>query len=73
MSKLSSNKLQEYNNNGYLAPIDVLTKDEVIEIRKEIEFIEAKLPDQIEKSVSKEIQLSEIAGILEEQRNEGTS
>ena len=42
MSKLSSNKLQEYNNNGYLAPIDVLTKDEVIEIRKEIEIQKEK-------------------------------
>ena len=50
MSKLSSNQIQEYNNNGYVAPIDVLTKNETIEIRKEIEFIEAKLPDQIEKS-----------------------
>ena len=50
MFKLSSNQLQEYNNNGYVAPIDVLTKDESIEIRKEIEFIEKKFPKEIEKS-----------------------
>ena len=50
MSKLSSNQLQEYNHNGYVAPIDILTKNETIEIRKEIEFIEQKFPNEIEKS-----------------------
>jgi non-heme Fe2+,alpha-ketoglutarate-dependent halogenase len=50
MPKLSSNQLQEYNDNGYVAPIDVLTKNETIEIRKEIEFIEKKFPKGIEKS-----------------------
>jgi non-haem Fe2+, alpha-ketoglutarate-dependent halogenase len=50
MSKLSSNQLQEYNNNGYVAPIDVLSKNETIAIRKEIEFIEQKFPAEIEKS-----------------------
>ena len=42
MSKLSSNQLQEYNNNGYIAPIDILSKDEAFQIRKEIENIETK-------------------------------
>ena len=42
MPKLSSNQLQEYNDNGYVAPIDVLTRDEATKIRKEIEFIEKK-------------------------------
>ena len=46
MPKLSSNQLQEYNDNGYVAPIEVLTKDEAFEIRKEIENIETKWPDQ---------------------------
>ena len=50
MSKLSSNQLQQYADNGYVAPIDVLTKNETIEIRKEIEFIESKFPKEIEKS-----------------------
>jgi len=50
MPKLSSNQLQEYNDNGYVAPIDVLTRDEAIEIRKEIEFIEKKFPKEIENS-----------------------
>jgi len=47
MSKLSSNQLQEYNDNGYVAPIDVLSKDEAFEIRKEIENIENKWPDEL--------------------------
>ena len=50
MPKLSPNQLQEYNDNGYVAPIDVLTKNETIEIRKEIEFIEQKFPKEIERS-----------------------
>ncbi|MDB3949709.1 phytanoyl-CoA dioxygenase family protein [Candidatus Pelagibacter sp.] len=47
MSKLSSNQLQEYHDNGYVAPIEVLTKDEAFEIRKEIENIETKWPDEL--------------------------
>jgi hypothetical protein len=50
MSKLSSNQIQEYNDKGYVAPIDVLTRDETIKIRKEIEFIEKKFPEEIENS-----------------------
>ena len=34
MPKLSSNLLQEYNDNGYVAPIEVLSKDQAYEIRK---------------------------------------
>ena len=47
MSKLSSNQLQEYNENGYVAPIDVLSKDEAFEIRREIENIETKWPNEL--------------------------
>jgi|TARA_B110000196_G_scaffold227477_1_gene196226 non-heme Fe2+,alpha-ketoglutarate-dependent halogenase len=50
MSKLSSNQLQEYNNNGYVALIDILTKDEAFEIRKEIENIENKWLDELKVS-----------------------
>jgi len=31
---LSSNQIQEYNDKGYVAPIDILTRDEAIEIKK---------------------------------------
>ena len=47
MPKLSSNQLQEYNDNGYVAPIEVLTKDQALEIRKEIENIETKWPNEL--------------------------
>ena len=47
MPKLSSNQLQEYNDNGYVAPIEILTKDQAFIIRKEIESIEAKWPDEL--------------------------
>jgi non-haem Fe2+, alpha-ketoglutarate-dependent halogenase len=47
MSKLSSNQLQEYNDAGYVAPIEVLTKDQALEIRKEIENIETKWPNEL--------------------------
>ena len=47
MSKLSSNQLQEYNENGYVAPIDVLSKGEAFEIRREIENIETKWPNEL--------------------------
>ena len=47
MPKLSSNQLQEYHDNGYVAPIEVLTKDQAFEIRKEIENIETKWPDEL--------------------------
>jgi len=50
MSKLSLNQIQEYNDKGYVAPINILTRDETIEIRKEIEFIEKKFPKEIENS-----------------------
>ena len=50
MSKLSLNQLQEYKDNGYVAPIDVLSKDEAFEIRKEIENIENKWLDELKVS-----------------------
>ena len=43
MPKLSSNQLQEYNDNGYVAPINIFSKNEAIEIRKEIELIKSTL------------------------------
>ena len=47
MSKLSLKQLQEYSNNGYVAPIDILSKNEAFEIRKEIENIEDKWPNEL--------------------------
>ena len=48
MSSLSSAQIQQYKNDGYVAPLDVLSKDEALEIREEIELIEKKWPKELE-------------------------
>jgi len=50
MAYLNSNQLKQYNDLGYIAPIDVLSKNEALEARNEIELIEKKLPNEIDKS-----------------------
>ena len=40
MTNLSSNQLKQYNDEGYIAPINILSTEEAIEARKEIELIE---------------------------------
>ena len=47
MSSLSSAQIQQYKDDGYVAPLDVLSKEEALEIRKEIELIEKKWPDEL--------------------------
>ena len=37
MTSLTTKQLKDYNDHGYVAPIDVLTSDEAYEIRNEIE------------------------------------
>mgnify|MGYP001340212492 CR=1 FL=1 len=48
MSKLTSKQLKQYKDFGYVAPLDVLSKEEAYEIRKEIENIETKWPTELE-------------------------
>ena len=36
MSHLSKKEINEYNEKGYFAPIDALTKDETDEVREEM-------------------------------------
>ena len=50
MSYLNANQLKQYSENGYLAPIDALSKNEALAARKEIEFIEEEMPKEIDKS-----------------------
>ena len=45
---LSSNQIKQYEQDGYVAPIDVLSKEEANEIRDEIEYIEKKWPEELE-------------------------
>ena len=47
MSNLSDRQINFYNEKGYVAPIDVLSKEEASEIRNEIEIIEKKWPDAL--------------------------
>ena len=48
MSTLSSAQIKKYNAEGFIAPIDVFSTQEADEIKKEIEFIEKKWPNELE-------------------------
>ena len=48
MSNLSSMQINQYKEDGYIAPLNVLSKEEAEEIKKEIEFIEKKWPNELE-------------------------
>ena len=50
MANLSSNQLKQYNDNGYVAPIDILSTEEAFKARQEIELIEKEIPSEIDKS-----------------------
>ncbi len=48
MSSLTSDQLRQYEEEGYIAPIDVLSREEANEVKEEIELIEKKWPDELE-------------------------
>ena len=50
MTYLNSNQLKQYNEEGYVAPLDILTKEEALDARNEIELIEKEMPNEIDKS-----------------------
>tara|TARA_B100000767_G_scaffold150730_1_gene141928 strand:+ start:14 stop:841 length:828 start_codon:yes stop_codon:yes gene_type:complete len=50
MSYLSANQLKQYKDEGFVSPIDIFPKNKVNEIRKEIELIEEKVPEELDKS-----------------------
>ena len=50
MTYLSSNQLKQYEDQGYISPIEVLSSREALEAREEIELIEKKMPNEIDKS-----------------------
>ena len=50
MTYLSSNQLQQYEDEGFVSPIDIFSKDKAKEIRDEIETIEKKFPGELEKA-----------------------
>ena len=47
MSSLSSSQIKKYNEEGFIAPINIFSKDEANEIKKEIEYIENKWPNEL--------------------------
>ena len=50
MSYLSSNQLKQYKDEGFVSPINIFSKEKAKEIRNEIEFIEKKIPGELDGS-----------------------
>ena len=50
MTNLSSNQLKQYEDEGFVSPIDIFSKDKAKEIRNEIELIEKEIPGELDKS-----------------------
>ena len=48
MNFLTASQLKQYEDKGYVAPIEALSKEEANEVRKEIEFIEQKWPNELD-------------------------
>ena len=50
MAYLSPNQLKQYEDEGFVSPINIFSKDKAKEIRDEIELIEKEMPEELEKS-----------------------
>ena len=50
MTNLSSNQLKQYENEGFVSPINIFSKNKAKEIRNEIELIEKEMPEELENS-----------------------
>ena len=50
MSYLSPNQLKQYEDEGFVSPINIFSKDKTKEIRDEIELIEKEMPEELDKS-----------------------
>ncbi|MDB4154033.1 phytanoyl-CoA dioxygenase family protein [Candidatus Pelagibacter sp.] len=50
MSYLSPNQLKQYEDEGFVSPINIFSKEKAKEIRDEIELIEKEIPEELEKS-----------------------
>ena len=47
MSSLNEKQLKDYEDHGFVAPINVLTLEEATKIKEEIEYIEKKWPNEL--------------------------
>ena len=50
MTYLSSNQLKQYEDEGFVSPINIFSKEKAKEIRNEIELIENNMPQELENS-----------------------
>ena len=50
MTYLSPNQLKQYEDKGFISPINIFTKEKAKKIRGEIELIEKTIPGELEKS-----------------------
>ena len=50
MTYLSSNQLKQYEDEGFVSPVNIFSKDKAREIRNEIELIEREMPGELDKS-----------------------
>ena len=50
MTYLSPNQLKQYEDEGFVSPINIFSKEKAKEIRNEIELIEKNMPEELEKS-----------------------
>ena len=48
MSILNTNQLKQYEDEGFISPIDIFSKKKAQDFREEIELIEKKLPHELE-------------------------
>ena len=51
MTYLSSNQLKQYEDEGFVSPINIFSKDKAKQIRKEIELIEKEMPGELDLSL----------------------
>ena len=50
MSYLTPNQLKQYEDKGFVSPINIFSKNKAKEIRNEIEVIEKKMPGELDKA-----------------------
>ncbi len=49
LKRLTEKQVEDYHANGFLGPIDLLTADEALQIRRRVEAVEAKFGTKIQK------------------------
>ena len=49
MPSLTTAQLKQYEDEGFVSPINIFSKVKIKEIRDEIELIEKRLPNELEK------------------------